>query len=169
MPNFLSTMNMALLSAFFISSLTIQVSSAQAQHLSADDYFKKGCQDEANALHTEAIADYNNAIKENPQHWKSFGNRAASRFNVKDYNGALKDVETSLAHFPDNQALIQLRDNTKKALAETTAATASNADAEAEARRRAANKMLLDAQLGGDMADPSTLLLMQARRKGLMP
>jgi tetratricopeptide (TPR) repeat protein len=167
MANFSSIMKMSLLSAFFIGSVSAQISSSQAQHLSADDYFKKGCQDEANALHAEAIADYDNAIKENPQHWKSYGNRAASRFNVKDYNGALKDVETCLAHFPNNQILVQLRDNTKKALAESS--TTTNADADAEARRRAANKMLLDAQLGGDMADPSTLILMQARRKGLMP
>jgi len=165
MANFSSIMKMSLLPVFFISVFSTQFSSAQAQHSRADDYFKKGCQDEANALHAVAIADYDNAIKENPQHWKSYGNRAASRFNVKDYNGALKDVETCLAHFPNNQVLIQLRDNTRKALAVSSSTTTSDA----EARRRAANKMLLDAQLGGDMADPSTLILMQARRKGLMP
>jgi tetratricopeptide (TPR) repeat protein len=145
-----------LLAGFIAPSLTALAD----ESLTADQYYDRGCQEAGRAEYQAAIADYDRAIAKNPQHWKAYGNRGAARFNVHDYQGALDDYNTAIANVPPNEAL-----NNCKRQAEEAIASNQNA----EAARRRANMMLMNAQLGGDFADPSTIIMMNAQRRGLIP
>jgi Tetratricopeptide repeat len=134
--------------------------------LNSDQYFDRGCKEEADLKYEAAIADYDKAIKNNPQHWKAFANRATVRFNLHDYRGTIADLNIALAHLPSNPFLFQVKQRAEAALAiPPSPSTAGNA----EAARRRANQMLLNAQLGGDFAEPSTQLTALAQRRGLVP
>jgi len=135
------------------------------ESLTADQCFVRALQEEIDAKHEAAIAYYDQVIRKNPQFWKAYGNRGAARFNLHDYQGALIDFETAIAHLPPNAGLNDLRKRAQEALA----ANSPRASENTEDFRRRANQMLLNAQLGGDFADPSTLIMMQAQRRGLIP
>jgi tetratricopeptide (TPR) repeat protein len=153
-------------------SAIIQLTSAVSaeEQLTPDQYFNRALQKANNAEYAAAIADYDMAIEKKPQFWQAYGNRAAARFNMHDYQSALKDCETSIVHLPPNAALNELKKRIQDAIASSSSNEAANAAANAaEARRRMANQLLLNAQLGGDFADPSTMLMMQAQRRGLIP
>jgi tetratricopeptide (TPR) repeat protein len=150
--------------AYFATSLLTGAAIAE-ESLTANQYFARACQESNDAQYGAAVADYDKAIAKKPEYWEAYGNRAAARFNLHDYDGALRDVDTSIAHLPPNSALNDLKHRSEHAIAANSSAARDNA----EAVRRRANQMLLDAQLGGDLTDSSTLLMMQAQRRGLIP
>lgn len=109
-----------------------------------------------------ALVDLTQAITIDRSYWKAYANRASARFNLKDYRGAIADLDVALKHFPNMPFLVNLRQRSLNML---------NASSVAESapgiNRQQANNMLRNALLGGDLADSSTLLMMQAQRAGL--
>ena len=110
-----------------------------------------------------AAADLTRAIAIDPHFYKAIANRACARFNIRDYKGALADLDAVQKYLPHQPALDNVRQLAERALA-------SSPDPQTPPRinRQQANNMLMQAMLGGDLADPSTLLMMQAQRAGLM-
>lgn len=63
----------------------------------ADDYFKSGIEKyELDNDYEGAIEDYNEVIKVNPKHLKSYINRGASKYNLQDYKGAIEDFNKAI-------------------------------------------------------------------------
>jgi tetratricopeptide (TPR) repeat protein len=111
-----------------------------------------------------AVRDLTQAIAIDPNYWKAYANRASARFNNHDYNGAIADIDVALKHFPNMPFLVDLRQKCHNAMTQST----SNAGNAQIANRQRANALLQQAMLGGDLSDPSTILMMQAQRRGLL-
>jgi len=113
-----------------------------------------------------AIEYYTQAIDLNPKYGEAYGNRGAARFNAKDFNGALSDYNEALKIFPSNKALVALKDQVEGVLREN-----ANANCQTGAGRQAAmaNQIRMQTMMGGDFADPSTMIMMNAQRRGLVP
>ncbi|HEY9716398.1 MAG TPA: tetratricopeptide repeat protein [Trichormus sp.] len=109
-----------------------------------------------------ALVDLTQAITLDPKYGKAIANRAAARFNLHDYKGAISDLDAALKFFPNMPFLVDLRAKSENALH----APAEGA-AQPQIDRQQANNMLRQAILGGDFADPSTMLMMQAQRAGM--
>lgn len=124
------------------------------------DHFVRGLELSNQKDYEGAIREYTEAIRLNPSYGEAYGNRGAARFNVKDYRGALSDYDEALKMFPDNQALHTCKEQAETALQEQ--ANAANNAARA-------NQIRMQAILGGDLADPSTQIMMNAQQRGLIP
>jgi tetratricopeptide (TPR) repeat protein len=120
----------------------------------------RGLTESNNKNYSAAVDYYNEAIKLRPEYGEALGNRGAARFNLKDYNGALSDYKASLKIFPNNQAL-------KDLVVQVEGVMRENANGQNEAARQA-NNIRMRSVLGGDMADPSTIIMMNAERRGLI-
>jgi tetratricopeptide (TPR) repeat protein len=108
-------------------------------------------------------ASYSKAIAIDPKYGKAYANRGCARYNLHQYESAIRDLDEALRYFPTNDYLKDLKQRSEGAIA-------ANNDAAAQEQQRIANarQMLLQAQLGGDFADPSTIIMMNAQRRGLM-
>jgi tetratricopeptide (TPR) repeat protein len=137
----LRRINFALSFACVIFFLTTQ--NAPAADMTAEQHFVRGMSENSSGQYQAAVDDYTAAIKKNPQYWKAYANRSAARYNVKDYNGAMEDIKIGMAHLPPMKSLADL-----KAQIQTAISTNLVQPQNIEARRRAAQQMLLNAQLG---------------------
>jgi len=61
--------------------------------------------------HAEAIKEFDLAIKYKPDFADAYNNRATSLFALKDYEGVLRDLNTSIALDPDNAKIINMYNN----------------------------------------------------------
>jgi tetratricopeptide (TPR) repeat protein len=109
-----------------------------------------------------ALVDLTQAITLDPKYGKAIANRAAARFNLHDYKGAIADLDAALKFFPNMPFLVDLRAKSENALHAPVEGAA-----QPQIDRQQANNMLRQAILGGDFADPSTMLMMQAQRAGM--
>jgi tetratricopeptide (TPR) repeat protein len=109
-----------------------------------------------------ALVDLTQAISLDPKYGKAIANRAAARYNLHDYRGAIADLDAALKFFPNMPFLVDLRAKSENALRAPV-----EAEAQPQINRQQANNLLRQAMLGGDFADPSTMLMMQAQRAGM--
>ena len=133
----------------------------------AKEYYVRGLNFANNKNWAEAASDYSEAIKLNPHYGEAYGNRGAAKFNLRDFNGALSDYNEALKIFPTNKTLLGLKVQAEQALHETANSQQQQVSQNEAAARRAA--IMNQALLGGDMSDPSTIIMMNARRRGLIP
>ena len=133
--------------------------------LDSKGYFMRGTKESNDKDYQSAVQDLTEAIRMNPHYGEALGNRGSAKFNLHDYNGALSDFNAALQIFPENKALLDLKAKTEGAISEQSQA-ANN-----EANRQAAivNQIRNQALLGGDFSDPSTMIMMNAQRRGLIP
>jgi prepilin-type processing-associated H-X9-DG protein len=139
---------------------------ADAAGTSAKQFYIRGVQAADQKQWADAEEYYNEALRLNPNYGEALGNRGAARFNLKNYNGALSDYNAALKIFPTNKALIDLKTQVEGVMNSEQA----NAQQEnAERANAAANQIRIRSVLGGDFADPSTQIMMNAQRRGLVP
>lgn len=149
----------------FDSPATSEAGANRVKLSTAKEYFLRGSNESESKNYETAIADFDDAIRLQPNYAEAFGNRGAAKFNIKDYQGALNDYNAALKVFPENQALINLKVQAEQAIAEQAIAEQAN-----QASRAAAiNQIRSQAALGGDFADPSTMIMRNAQQKGLVP
>jgi len=154
--------NRLLLLAISLASTIAPAPTVLAENLTAEEYYRRGHTENTNGAYSQALADYNSAIKLKPDYWKAYANRSAARFNCHDYQGALQDINIGMAHLPPAQSLTDL-----KALIERTIASQSSQAQNMDERRAAvarAQRMLLNAQLGigSDMSSPAYQIMQMA-------
>jgi tetratricopeptide (TPR) repeat protein len=130
---------------------------------SAKQFYVRGVESANKNQWADAEEYYNEALKLNPNYGEALGNRGAARFNLKNYSGALSDYNAALKIYPDNKALAGLKTQVEGVINESQA----NA-AQASAAQAAANQIRIRSVLGGDFADPSTQIMMNAQRRGLI-
>jgi tetratricopeptide (TPR) repeat protein len=150
---------------FCATSLTALAQTAFAADTPAEAHYHQGMKENASGQFANAVADYDQAIKLDPQYWKAYGNRSAARYNTGDYKGALSDLKIAIPHLPPNKALNDLQAMCEKALAVNNAPSADMA-----ARREMVRQLMINAQFGGDLTNPGFQIIMAARRRaGLDP
>jgi len=132
----------------------------------AQQHFVEGTHKTDKGDNAGAVSELTEAITIDPKFGKAYANRAAARFNIHDYKGAIADIDVALKFYPNMQYLVDLRGKSVHAMEAPEAANQQTN--QQQMTRQRANQQLIQAMLGGDLADPSTLLLMQAQRKGLM-
>ncbi|MDR3617022.1 MAG: tetratricopeptide repeat protein [Candidatus Obscuribacterales bacterium] len=150
---------------FCATSLTSFARTAFANDTPAEAHYHQGMKENESGQFASAVADYDQAIKLDPQYWKAYGNRSAARYNNGDYKGALSDLKIAIPHLPPNKALNDLQAMCEKALASN-----STPSADMTARREMVRQLMINAQFGGDLTNPGFQIIMAARRKaGLDP
>jgi tetratricopeptide (TPR) repeat protein len=140
-----------------------ETSAGGSENPAAQKHFDSGTAKNDAKDYAGAIAEFNQAIAIDPNYGKAFGNRASARFNAGDYNGAIHDLDVALRFYPNMPALVSLRERARNAIDET-----SQSQQQAASQRAYANRLLQQAILGGDMADPSTIIMMRAQQNGLI-
>jgi tetratricopeptide (TPR) repeat protein len=133
---------------------------------SSKQYYVHGLKEADNKNYSEAVKYYSQALNLNPHYGEAYGNRGAARFNLKDYNGALSDYNAALKIFPENKALLDLKAQAEGVLRAN--AGASHPQNQAEGQANLSNQIRAQTMLGGDLADPSTIIMMNAQRRGLI-
>jgi len=133
---------------------------AEAQRLFDSGTLKNNSKD-----YQGAVADFNKALSLDPNYGKAYANRASARFNVGDYHGAIHDLDTALKYFPNMPYLVELRQRSVQQIESASQQQPLQLSAQ---QRANANAMLQQAMLGGDFADPSTMIMMNAQRRGLV-
>ena len=139
---------------------------ADAGGTSAKQFYVRGVQAADQKQWADAEEYYNEALRLNPNYGEALGNRGAARFNLKNYNGALSDYNAALKIFPTNKALLDLKTQVEGVLNSQQAGVQQENAQRAQAM---ANQIRLRSVLGGDFADPSTQIMMNAQRRGLIP
>ncbi|MDR3613796.1 MAG: tetratricopeptide repeat protein [Candidatus Obscuribacterales bacterium] len=84
--------------------------------MSAQQIFDRGCDKTAAGNFAEAIKDYDEAIKVDPNFGKAYANRGSAKYNTGDHKGALADFDVAARLMPENQAVSALRDQIKNSL-----------------------------------------------------
>jgi hypothetical protein len=84
--------------------------------MNAQQIFDRGCDKTAAGNFVEAIKDYDEAIKVDPNFAKAYANRGSARYNTGDHKGALADFEVAARLMPENQAVSALRDQIRNSL-----------------------------------------------------
>jgi tetratricopeptide (TPR) repeat protein len=133
---------------------------------SAKEYFARGLKNGENKDYQASLSDYTEAIKLNPHYAEAYGNRGAAKFNMQDFRGAIADYDEALKTYPTNKALIDLKAKAEESIKAQSQPQTQQVSQEELARRRALHQQAL---LGGDLSDPSTILMMNAKRRGLIP
>jgi len=87
-----------------------------ASGMSAQQVFDRGCDKTAVSNFAEAIKDYDEAIKIDPNFGKAYANRGSARYNTGDHKGALADFDVAAKLMPENQAVSALRDQIRSSL-----------------------------------------------------
>lgn len=126
------------------------------EKLTAVQYYDRGTKASADKDYESAVRDLTEAIRMNPKYGEAYGNRGAARFNLHDYQGALSDYNEALKFFPNNKALLDLKVQAENAMKE----------AEQPVHARPA---INPAMMGGDFADPSTMIMRNAQQRGMVP
>jgi tetratricopeptide (TPR) repeat protein len=134
---------------------------------SAKEYYARAYKADQAKDYGNAIRDYSEAIRLDPKYVEAIGNRGAARFNTQDIEGALSDYNAALKLMPNHKGLMLLKTQAETALANQRTQQNAAVVSQDEARRRAA--ILNQALMGGDFADPSTIIMMNAQRRGLIP
>ena len=98
------------------SSASASVGNHGGSGLTAQQVFDHGCDKTAVGNFVEAIKDYDEAIKIDPNFGKAYANRGSARYNTGDHKGALADFEVAARLMPDNQAVSALRDQIRNSL-----------------------------------------------------
>jgi tetratricopeptide (TPR) repeat protein len=114
-----------------------------------------------------AERDLTRALSLDANYGQAYANRSAARFNIADYRGAIEDADKALKYLPDLKPLQDIKARAVTAMANQAHSQQNQPSAQAQdmAQRQAlARQMLLQAQLGGDFSDPSTMIMMQAQR-----
>jgi tetratricopeptide (TPR) repeat protein len=137
-----------------------ELANARPKLATAKDYFARGTSESTNKNYDDAVADFNEALRLNPNYGEAFGNRGAAKFDLQDFTGALSDYNAALKVFPANQALLNLKSQAEQAINER--------DNQA-ARAAQINQIRSQAAIGGDFADPSTMIMRNAQQRGLIP
>jgi len=70
----------------------------------------------------EAIADYNQALKINPQNPPVYNGRGAAKIKLGDYEGAIVDYSQALKHDPENDLALRNRSEARISLGQLTEA-----------------------------------------------
>jgi len=155
-------------SPFAVHDTTQGVPQATLPKLSsAKDYYARAYKADQAKDYANAIRDYSEAIRLDPKYVEAIGNRGAARFNTQDLTGAVSDYNAALKLMPNHPGLLSLKSQAENAIANQNNQQNAQAISQAEARRRAA--ILNQALMGGDFADPSTIIMMNAQRRGLIP
>ena len=137
----------ALVISVFIAGSSACVCAAD---LTAKQLYDRGVGDIEKKDFAQAITDFTLVIDKDPQNWKAWANRSLAKFHSHDYPGARQDMNVCLPHLSQNQQVVDLNKSIEQAM--------SSNDSQArdlEARRAMARRMLLNAQLGGDMSSPA--------------
>jgi len=132
----------------------------------AKEYYLRALKEDEVKDYASSIRDYTEAIRLNPNYGEAYGNRGCAKFNTQDHQGALSDYNAALKIFPNHKTLLSLKTQVEQVMRDNSNQQAQNATAQDLARRRA---LLNQALLGGDLADPSTILMMNAQKRGLIP
>ncbi|MBH8565042.1 tetratricopeptide repeat protein [Nostoc sp. CENA67] len=82
------------------------------------DYYKQGHAAYQTKNYEQAVADFSEAIKQQPTYVKAFVNRGNARYNLKDYEGALVDYSEALQINPHEVKALVNRGNAHYMLAE---------------------------------------------------
>jgi tetratricopeptide (TPR) repeat protein len=134
----------------------------------AINYFKQGTEKMSASDYTGAIISLSQAITLDPKYYKAYANRGAARINVQDFKGAIEDINRALKCFPNEPKVLALKTQAERGLEGQSNNNNNNEQAMAQERAAAARRALAQAMIGGDFADPSTMIMMQAQRAGLM-
>lgn len=126
----------------------------------AKEYYMRGTEESQQKNYSDAVSDFDEALRMNPNYGEALGNRGAARFNLNNYQGALSDYDAALKIFPGNQALLNLKAQAEQAISEA---------ANQAARQAAIDRIRSQAMFGGDFADPSTMIMRNAEQGGLAP
>ncbi len=139
-----------------------QASAKDSSNPEAQKLFESGTHKNDSKDYQGAVADLNRAISIDPKFGKAYANRASARFNTGDYQGAIQDLDVALKYFPNMPYLLELRGRAVQAGSQPQ-------QQQVVAQQRAyGNALLQQAMLGGDFADPSTMIMMNAQRRGLV-
>ena len=87
----------------------------------AQKHFDAGTGKTAAGDYAGAIIELTEAITIDPKYGKAFANRAAARFNLHDYKGAIADIDVALKYFPNMPYLVDLRQKSERAMSEAAA------------------------------------------------
>jgi tetratricopeptide (TPR) repeat protein len=134
----------------------------------AMNYFKEGTAKMDGGDNSGALVAFTQAITLDPKFYKAYANRCASRINLRDYKGAIEDINVALKCFPNEPKVLALKTQAENLLQNQGNESNNNQQAMAQERAAAARRALAQAMIGGDFADPSTMIMMQAQRNGLM-
>jgi tetratricopeptide (TPR) repeat protein len=126
----------------------------------ASDYYIRANNESACKDYAHAVEDFNEALRLKPSYGEALGNRGAARFNLQDYSGALADYNAALKIFPNTKALLDLKAQVEGVMREQANQVSQSAQI---------NQVRPAVIPGGDFADPSTMIMMDAQRRGLVP
>jgi tetratricopeptide (TPR) repeat protein len=127
-------------------------------------FFTEGCAKLGSNDNSGALVAFTQAITLDAKFYKAYANRCASRINLHDYKGALEDINVALKCFPNEPKVLALKTQAEQLLHNQ----GNNDQQVAQERAAAARRALAQAMVGGDFADPSTIIMMQAQRNGMM-
>ena len=133
-------------------------------------FYTEGCAKLGSNDNSGALVAFTQAITVDPKFYKAYANRCASRINLHDYKGAIEDINVALKCFPNEPKVVALKTQAEQLLHNQGNENNNNNNDQqvAQERAAAARRALANAMIGGDFADPSTMIMMQARRNGMM-
>ncbi len=143
-----------------------KVEAAADKLASSKQLYLRALKEDSLKNYAGAVEYYTQAIDLNPKYGEAFGNRGAARFNLKDFNGSLSDYNQALKIFPNNKALVSLKEQVEDVLRESARA---NCQTGADRQAALANQMRAQSMLGGDFADSSTLITSHDERSTARP
>ena len=156
-----------MLTALTVSPSAVNAGAAPVKKTPAMLLFDKALTECNNKDYQASIRDYNEAIKLNPKYGEAYGNRGVAKFNSGDYKGALEDYSECDKIIPNNKAIAELKAKAATAIQEQEQASAQQ---EQQQNLAARQRMLQQAIMGGgDFSDPSSIIMMNAQRRGLVP
>ncbi|MEA5619449.1 tetratricopeptide repeat protein [Cronbergia sp. UHCC 0137] len=95
------------------SELLQEISPKLAQAMSAEDYYNRGIDKYNSGDKQGAIADYNEAIRLNPDDADAYNNRGNAKSDLGDKQGAIADYNEAIRIKPDDDYAYYNRGNAK--------------------------------------------------------
>ena len=131
-----------------------------------ESYFESGRDNFSNKKYSEALDDFNNYIKSNPDSWEAFHNRGLSKEYLGDYLGAISDYSKAIELNPNPSGKIlfwrgylhEKNENYEKAIRDYSSAIKINPNYENAYFYRAYTKFLIE-DYEGSIEDYSTVIM----------
>lgn len=144
MPNWRThSFSFAVVLAFaFTSSILCRVDAADieaggTQNSAAMKYFTEGTKRSSDGDFVGAVISLTLALNADSKYGQAYANRAAARFNLRDYKGSVEDIDVAHKYLPNVTSVTALQTRAHEALAR---AGTNGAQGQDEAHQQAARQ-----------------------------